>query len=91
MSATSRPTPQDQRAIVSRLNRASGQLNGVVRMIEEGRECEDIVAQLAAVSKAVNSAAHTLVFTSLRQCLVEGRADADEVQARLQKILLALA
>lgn len=89
--ATTKPTPEDQRAIQSRLNRAAGQLNGIVRMMEEGRDCEDVVRQLAAVSKAVNSAAYTLVYTSLKQCIVDGRADSDEVQARLQKVLLSLA
>lgn len=89
--ATTQPAPEDQRAVQARLNRAAGQLNGIVRMIEEGRDCEDVVRQLAAVSKAVNSAAYTLVYTSLKQCIVDGRADSDEVQARLQKVLLSLA
>lgn len=89
MSTT--PTVADQRAIVARLNRANGQLAAVVRMIEEGRDCEQVVNQLAAVSKAVNSAAFAVVFGGLKQCLVEDRSDAEEVSARLQKVLLALA
>lgn len=89
MSTT--PTVADQRAIVARLNRANGQLAAVVRMIEEGRDCEQVVNQLAAVSKAVNSAAFAVVFGGLKQCLVEERSDAEEVSARLQKVLLALA
>ena len=64
------PAPVDQRAIVSRLNRANGQLGAVARMIDEGRDCEEVVGQLAAVSKAVNGVAFTLVFASLKQCLV---------------------
>jgi DNA-binding FrmR family transcriptional regulator len=85
------PAVADQRAIVSRLNRANGQLAAVARMIEQGRDCEQVVGQLAAVSKAVNSAAFAIVFGGLKQCLVEERADAEEVSARLQKVLLALA
>jgi len=85
------PAVGDQRAIVARLNRANGQLAAVARMIDEGRDCEEIVGQLAAVSKAVNSAAFAVVFSGLKQCLVEERADAEEVSARLQKVLLALA
>ena len=81
----------DQRAIVTRLNRANGQLAAVARMIDEGRDCEEVVGQLAAVSKAVNSAAFAIVFGGLKQCLVEERTDAEEVSARLQKVLLALA
>jgi DNA-binding FrmR family transcriptional regulator len=85
------PAVADQRAIVVRLNRATGQLAAVARMIDEGRDCEEIVGQLAAVSKAVNSVAFTLVFASLKQCLVEDRKDAEAVSARLQRLLLALA
>ena len=85
------PATADQRAIVARLNRANGQLGAVARMIGDGRDCEEIVGQLAAVSKAVNSVAFTLVFASLKQCLVEERHDAEAVSARLQKLLLALA
>ncbi len=84
------PAPVDQRAIMARLNRANGQLGAVARMIDEGRDCEEVVGQLAAVSKAVNGVAFTLVFASLKQCLLEERSDADEVSARLQKMLLAL-
>lgn len=91
MTVKTIPAAADQRAIVARLNRANGQLGAVARMIDEGRDCEQVVGQLAAVSKAVNSVAFTLVFASLKQCLVEERDDADDVSARLQKLLLALA
>lgn len=81
----------DQRAIIARLNRAQGQLAAVGRMIESGRDCEDIVGQLAAVGKAVDSIAFTIAFANLRQCLLDGREDADVFSARMQKLLVALA
>ncbi|MSW60096.1 MAG: metal-sensing transcriptional repressor, partial [Actinobacteria bacterium] len=43
--------------IVKRIKRAQGQLGAVARMIEEGRNCDEIVTQMSAVSKAVNTAA----------------------------------
>ena len=43
--------------IAKRVKRAHGQLGAVVRMLEEGRNCEEIVTQMSAVSKAVNTAA----------------------------------
>ena len=88
---TTHPAVADQRAIVARLNRATGQLGAVVRMLDEGRDCEDIVGQLAAVSKAVDRAAFAIVFSSLKRCLVEDQSDAEVETARLQKLLLALA
>lgn len=77
--------------IVTRINRAHGQLGAVARMIEEGKDCEAIITQIAAVSKAINSAAFTLISSSLKECLIEDSRDADEVSAQLQKLFLSLA
>lgn len=83
--------PADQAApIVNRLKRANGQLTGVIKMLEEGRECEDVVTQLAAVSKALDKAGFSLVATSLKECIAQG--DATEIDtAKLEKLFLALA
>lgn len=78
-------------AIALRLKRAQGQLGAVVRMLEEGRNCEEIVTQMSAVSKAVNTAAFTLISTSLKECLVEGKKNSESVTAQLQKLFLTLA
>ena len=48
-------------AISKRIKRAQGQLGAVARMLEEGRNCEEIVTKMSAVSKAVNTAAFTLI------------------------------
>lgn len=73
---------------INRLRRAQGQLAAVVRMLEEGRECEDVVTQLAAVSKALDRAGFTLVATGMRQCVAAG----DEVDsAKLERVFLSLA
>ena len=87
-------TLQDEKqiaVILNRLKRANGQLSGVVRMLEEGRDCETIVTQMAAVSKAVNTAAFTMISSSLKECMADPTMDADAVSARLQKLFLSLA
>lgn len=48
--------PEEMASVVRRLKRAQGQLGGIIKMIEDGRECDDIVTQLAAVSKAIDRA-----------------------------------
>ncbi len=78
-------------AISKRIKRAQGQLGAVARMLEEGRNCEEIVIQMSAVSKAVNTAAFTLISSSLKECLVADKSDADAVTAQLQKLFLSLA
>jgi DNA-binding FrmR family transcriptional regulator len=57
------------KAIGDRLRRAHGQLGGVVRMLEEGRACEDVVTQLMAVRAAVDRAAGEIVVAHIDECM----------------------
>jgi DNA-binding FrmR family transcriptional regulator len=88
------PAAADQRLILARVNRAHGQLGAVARMIEEGRDCEEVVTQLAAVSKAINTAAFTMISSSLRECIVDRnkkKRGGVDVSVRLEKLFLTLA
>ncbi len=78
-------------AISRRLRRAHGQLGAVVRMLDDGASCEEIVIQMAAVSKAVNTAAFTLISESLKECLVDPDVDSGLMTAKFQKLFLSLA
>ncbi|MFM1951492.1 MAG: Copper-sensitive operon repressor [Actinomycetota bacterium] len=94
--ATKNPTHvlQDEaqlEAISKRLKRAHGQLAAVIRMLEDGRNCDEIVTQMAAVNKAVNTAAFTLISTSLKECIVDNKNNNQAVQEKLQKLFLSLA
>ena len=76
---------------MTRVTRAQGQLGGIVKMLEEGRSCDEIVTQMSAVSKAVQTAAFTLISASLEECIIEGRSDQKAVSEKLQKLFLSLA
>ena len=76
--------------VLNRLRRANGQLAGVIAMIEQGRECKDVVTQLAAVSRALDRAGFKIVATGLKQCLVDGEA-APMTTEELEKLFLSLA
>jgi DNA-binding FrmR family transcriptional regulator len=77
--------------ILNRLRRAEGQLGGVIRMLEEGRDCQDVVTLLAAVAKALDRAGFAIVATGLRQCLTRpDQAGAPDLAA-LEKLFLSLA
>lgn len=80
-------------AVLNRLRRAQGQLAGVISMIEQGRECKDVVTQLAAVSRALDRAGFKIVATGLRECVTGAVADggASMSEAELEKLFLALA
>jgi DNA-binding FrmR family transcriptional regulator len=78
-------------AVLKRMKRAQGQVAAVVRMLEEGRSCEDVVHQMASVGKAVNTAAFTLISASLKECLIEDGRNQAETTEKLQKLFLSLA
>ena len=77
-------------AVIKRLKRAQGQLGGVIKMIEDGRECQDIVAQLAAVSKAVDRAGFATIAVGLRQCVASEDPEGPDLQA-MERMFLSLA
>jgi DNA-binding FrmR family transcriptional regulator len=80
-------------AVLNRLRRAQGQLAGVISMIEQGRDCKDVVTQLAAVSRALDRAGFKIVATGLRQCIngADANGDPPMTEAELEKLFLALA
>lgn len=74
----------------TRLRRAQGQIAGVVRMLDEGKSCEEIVTQLAAANKALNAAAFTIIAASLEECLVSRSRDSKQTAEQLQRLFLTL-
>ncbi|CDO10458.1 transcriptional regulator [Mycolicibacterium cosmeticum] len=79
--------------VLNRLRRAQGQLSGVISMIEQGRDCKDVITQLAAVSRALDRAGFKIVATGMRQCLTGETPEGAEplTEAELEKLFLALA
>ncbi|CAJ1501594.1 MULTISPECIES: metal-sensitive transcriptional regulator [Mycobacteriaceae] len=81
------------KSVLNRLRRAHGQLAGVIAMIEGGRDCKDVVTQLAAVSRALDRAGFKIVASGLRECLAGESAGgkAPLTEDELEKLFLALA
>ena len=82
-----------KREVVTRLKRVQGQVAGIISMIEDGRDCSDVVTQLAAVSRALDRAGFKVVANGLQQCATaEGRGEKPPMSAeQLEKLFLALA
>ncbi|MEU5092482.1 metal-sensitive transcriptional regulator [Streptomyces sp. NPDC021356] len=87
----------DLKSVLNRLRRAQGQIAGVIRMIEEGRDCEDVITQLAAASRALDRAGFAIIATGLQQCVTGVEAgrkndeDVEQIRARLERLFLSLA
>jgi len=76
--------------VLNRLRRAQGQLAGVISMVESGRDCAEVVTQLAAVCRALDRAGFKIVASGMRQCLTaEGGSPMTEEQ--MEKMFLTLA
>lgn len=83
--------PADLDAAIKRLKRAQGQIGGVIAMIEAGRDCEDVVTQLAAASRALDRAGVAIIATGLRQCLTDSSGAETVDSAKLERLFLSLA
>lgn len=81
--------PEDLRSVITRLKRANGHLASVIRMLEEGTDCEAVLTQMAAVNKAITRGSYALVATGMEQCLREGGDTLDV--AKMEKLFLSLA
>jgi DNA-binding FrmR family transcriptional regulator len=78
----------DLDSVRNRLSRAQGQLGGVIKMVEEGRDCTDILNQLAAAQAAVSKAAFSLMASGMAHC---GKDEAGLAnRAKLEKAFLSL-
>ena len=77
---------------LDRLRRVNGQLGGIIRMIEQGRDCQDVVQQLAAVGRAVDRVGLKLLAGQLRQCLYDEEAARDEgyEEGKFERLFLML-
>lgn len=81
----------DMTPVINRLRRAQGQIGGVIRLIEEGRECQDIVNQVAAAGRALDRAGFAIVSSGMRECLTSEEGTREQDQAALEKLFLTLA
>lgn len=73
---------------LNRLRRARGQLDAVIRAVEAGADCRDIITQLSAANSAIQRAGFTIISTAMRECITD---DDSETQIKeLEKLFLSL-
>ncbi|MCR5090656.1 MAG: metal-sensing transcriptional repressor [Oscillospiraceae bacterium] len=66
------------KAVLNRLSRAIGHLESVKSMVENGRDCTEVLIQLAAVRSALSSTAKVILKDHMEHCIQEDGADAEE-------------
>ena len=72
---------ENTKAVINRLAKAIGHLESVKRMVEDGRDCTEVLVQLAAVRSALNSTAKVILKDHLEHCVSDAGADNPDLQA----------
>ena len=70
-------THANTQAVVNRLSRAIGHLQSVKRMVEEGRDCSEVLVQIAAVRSAIDNTGKVILQDHLKHCIVEAAQEGD--------------
>lgn len=64
-------THANTKAVINRLSRAIGHLESIRRMVEEGRDCSEVLIQLSAVKSAINNTGKVILKDHIEHCLVD--------------------
>ncbi|WAA11304.1 metal-sensitive transcriptional regulator [Fervidibacillus albus] len=71
--------------VINRLKRSEGQIRGVIRMMEEGNDCKNVVTQLSAVRSAVDRAIGLVVAKNLESCLRNAQENGASCEEAIQE------
>ncbi|WP_291583931.1 metal-sensing transcriptional repressor [Clostridium sp. UBA6640] len=71
-------THTNTKAVVNRLSRAIGHLESVKRMVEEGRDCSEVLIQVSAVKSAINNIGKIILQDHIENCVVDAVETGDK-------------
>lgn len=77
----------ETKAVINRLSRAIGHLESVKRMVEDGRDCAEVLIQLAAVRAALNNTAKIILKDHIEHCLSDVESGDDEALRQLNEAI----
>lgn len=69
---------ENTKAVLNRLSRAIGHLESVKKMVENGRDCSEVLIQIAAVRSAINNIGKVILQDHIQHCLVDAVENDDE-------------
>ena len=68
----------DEQAITNRLKRIEGQVRGLMKMVEDGKTCEEILIQIGSVKAALHKTGQVILEGHLHHCVLDGIRDGKE-------------
>jgi DNA-binding FrmR family transcriptional regulator len=81
--------PSELKAARDRLVRVQGQIGGIVKMLDEGRDCTELLTQLSAANTALSRAGFSIIATGMAHCGQDAAGEAN--RATLEKAFMSLA
>ena len=69
---------KEKKAVVNRLSRAIGHLESIKRMVEDGRDCSEVLIQLSAVKSAINNTGKIILQDHIEHCIVDAVEHGDK-------------
>jgi len=92
MNTEAREVEQERikKNVLSRMKRIEGQVRGIQRMIDEGKECEDILVQVRAVRSALQSANKLILKRYMIRCHVEAMENGESQEESLDNFIKVL-
>ena len=69
---------ENTRAVLNRMSRAIGHMESIKAMIEDGRDCSEVLIQIAAVRSAINNIGKIILEDHIRHCVVDALETGDQ-------------
>ena len=90
-SKTVKTNPEADKALTTRLRRIEGQVQGLQRMLEGGRDCEEVLTQIMAVRSSIDQVGLLLMERHIDRCLLGGLPDDSQITQEVSEALKAWA
>lgn len=70
----------DVEAVAKRLRRIEGQIKGIIKMVEHGRPCEDVLIQIGAAKSALHKTGQVVLEGHMQHCVLDGVKNGNEAE-----------
>ena len=80
---------KDSKAVINRLRRVEGQMRGIIKMVEDGRPCEDVLVQISSSKAALHKTGQLILENHMRNCVLHDIKEGNEEEV-LQTLLQVL-
>lgn len=78
---------EERKALINRLRTIKGHINGIEKMIEEEKSCEEVLLQIAAVKSSIEKVGYIIIEDHAKDCLLGNVNNKDDVERVMQTIV----